>query len=52
MKWNRKVHFRYFNKESKDIYALGSKDSRKAILLFNKNIQSNPEKKLNILFKI
>jgi predicted double-glycine peptidase len=44
MKWNRKVYFNYFNKESKEMYALGSKDSREAILLFNKNIQRNPEK--------
>lgn len=43
MQMNRKVPLSYFNKESKDIYALGPKDAREAVILTNKMTQKIPE---------
>ncbi len=35
--WNRSVPFSYFNRESKELYALGDIPGREAVLLFNRN---------------
>lgn len=43
MKMNRKVPFRYFNKETKEIYSLGPKEGREAVILINKTTQKTPE---------
>lgn len=43
MKMNRKVPFSYFNKENKEIYALGPKEAREAVILTNKTTQRTPE---------
>jgi hypothetical protein len=43
MKMNRKVPFSYFNKETKEIYSLGPKDGREAVILINKTTQRTPE---------
>lgn len=43
MKMNRKVFFSYFNKEAKEIYSLGPKDEREAVILINKTTQKTPE---------
>lgn len=43
MKMNRKVPFSYFNKESKEIYALGPQNAREAVVLINKTTQRTQE---------
>ncbi|TWH56730.1 peptidase C39-like protein [Desulfitobacterium sp. LBE] len=43
MQMNRKVPFSYFNKECSEIYALGPKDAREAIILHNKITQKTAE---------
>lgn len=42
--YNRVVPFYYFNKENKDIYALGDTSSREAVLLFNERTKLTDEK--------
>ena len=36
-KYNRIVPFKYFNRESEELYSLGIIDEREAVLLFNDN---------------
>lgn len=43
MKMNRKLPFSYFNKETKELYSLGPKDGREAVILLNKTTQKTPE---------
>lgn len=44
MKMNRKVHYSYFNKESKETYSLGPIGGREAVILVNKTTQRTPDK--------
>ena len=42
--YNRVVPEYYFNRESKQLYALGPKEGRKAVLMFNNKTKLTPEK--------
>ncbi len=42
--YNRIVPAKYLNSETHDIYALGEKDKREAVLLFNEKIKLTPER--------
>ncbi|MEI3112341.1 MAG: hypothetical protein V8S71_11240 [Oscillospiraceae bacterium] len=42
--YNRIVPFDSFNRESHELYALGEREGREAVLLFNKRTQLTDEK--------
>ena len=42
--YNRIVPARYFNRETRETYALGSYDGREAVLLFNEKTRLTEEK--------
>lgn len=42
-KMNRKVAFEYFNNEGKGIYALGPRDTREAIVIFNQKTRKTAD---------
>ena len=41
--YNRIVPVKYFNSESTDVYALGPKEEREAVILYNRRTKTEPE---------
>ena len=44
--YNRRVPFSFFNRETQELYALGEKDTREAVLLFNDTTKLTAEKSI------
>ena len=44
--YNRRVPFSFFNHETQELYALGEKDTREAVLLFNDTTKLTAEKSI------
>ena len=44
--YNRRVPFSFFNRETQELYALGEKDTREAVLLFNNTTKLTAEKSI------
>lgn len=44
--YNRRVPFSFFNRETQELYALGKKDAREAVLLFNDTTKLTAEKSI------
>ena len=44
--YNRRVPFSFFNRETQELYALGKKDVREAVLLFNDTTKLTAEKSI------
>ena len=44
--YNRRVPFSFFNRETQDLYALGKKEAREAVLLFNDTTKLTAEKSI------
>ena len=46
LRYNRRVPFSFFNRETQELYALGKKDAREAVLLFNDTTKLSAEKSI------